>query len=767
MSDPFNGLISSGLIPAMSSATAAAGGVRASREATRDSRNAMAQQTYADTLGVYDRMDARAEQGRQFDTLMRTRSDELAASREESAFAKLNSNLEFNLKMADQESKDRQLAFENTLKLQQHNFQQQIQTLQLRELNGRVAAQEFMAEAAGKQMAFSEYSDGGAYADDMENLYKSNPEATRVLMGTEEGRKFVNEYNNGVRAARMTSLEGVTKVDPSLVGETLTWESVNKNAASGELGSGRLSADQRQARALLYDRARASFTPEQIAEAAKAHEGASRSELELEMIKAYAEDQTGQPHWEKIKSELSSPDGEMRFKELYDTGMLEPIKNKQQILELKLVEESQHKVLAQRMAETNGRFLIDENYADELEELKEGVESARARIMSGGNPRAANALKGVVSVDTLHDSVMAQAERNHAYKRTWKDVAELTGLPGAYRGAKALLLGGQVESKWDYVDLALAPITFIPAVGLGVRATRVAGGAILRGGARALAGMGVKSMAKRGAVTASQGAVSQVFSGLAARKTAKATLVKAMSTKQAQKAAYESAKLQLQAARAGMVPGGAAQEVLTRLARAGQSGYGAQAAFNTARAAEIGTARAAAGTAVTGLRSAASKARLAEPALRATRFGAAVDVAGIAGHVGNAARFAAIPPVDYRGLERAKGDLNQAVEFLNAGNYSKESLNNVVQNLAAYRSAVAEYFPGGEIPVEVNETILNIRNIVPRSVASKIQRMVRQEFGLGARTAAPLPYAPSALNVATFGGMAAPGTAGSPFENLE
>ncbi|HRT04103.1 MAG TPA: hypothetical protein P5204_00250 [Kiritimatiellia bacterium] len=835
MADPFDGLISTGLAPVALDAARLAGGMRLAREDDRARRAEMFQGLFSESLGAMDRMDARDEAGRQFDAQMRLRGDELAMRREESAFARLGKSLEFGLKFAEQESKDRQQAFENTLRMQQHMFQQKIQSMQLRELEDRVAAQDFMAEDSRIRASYNEYSNPNAFADALEANFASNSAARRALVSTKEGQEYIANLQNTIRAARSMAVPGATRLDPMLVGESLDWGTVNAKAQEGDLASGRLTDDQRQARALLIDEARNAFTKEQIAEIAGGMEGVTDSELVVELVKSYATEggRENMPHWQKLAAELENPAGEMRFKELYESGALEPIKNNSQIMELRLLEESQQKVLAQRLSETNGAFLFDERYADELDEMKDSIEVARARIMSGGNPRAAGALLSVVSVENMHDTVIGQAERGHAAKRTFGDLAELTGVPGAWRAGKSILLGTPVESWTDYLDLVLTPITIIPGVGLGVRTARAGGGALLRGAAR----LGGKKAAEIVGNRVGAAAGAKVFTGLAARKGAKAAMVKAVAEQQVKREALRLANIELNAARLartatrqGMYESVKAAQVGARTgiqglrqgARAGVAGIddavrgvaaaksqagkimagaddfvragrptrqwfdaaadagrlemqaaaskvgargAAAGAFDDlarARAAVEAQARAARRAGAAGVREAGQRvakagqlnraagdafidagrvARDAETAFDATRGGLGAlfnpisrtlvgDVAGLGYYGQRAISAVAGPGINYRGLENAKRDLDEAVTLVNAGYQSKESLANVVKALTRYRDAVAEYFPGGEVPAEVNETILNIRNLVPRAVAGKIQRAARREFGL-------------------------------------
>ncbi len=116
MSDPFNSLISTGAAPVLFAASNMFGQQRARNDVLQDRAAAREQNMLQFILasGAQERQSMREQ--RQFELQSQAGDRSFALQREESAFARLNSVLDRQLKMAELESKDRQLAFENSLK---------------------------------------------------------------------------------------------------------------------------------------------------------------------------------------------------------------------------------------------------------------------------------------------------------------------------------------------------------------------------------------------------------------------------------------------------------------------------------------------------------------------------------------------------------------------------------------------------------------------------------------------------------------------------
>ena len=113
MSDPFNSLISTGASPVLFAASNMFGQQRARNDVLQDRAAAREQNMLQFILasGAQERQSMREQ--RQFELQSQAGDRSFALQREESAFARLNSVLDRQLKMAELESKDRQLAFEN------------------------------------------------------------------------------------------------------------------------------------------------------------------------------------------------------------------------------------------------------------------------------------------------------------------------------------------------------------------------------------------------------------------------------------------------------------------------------------------------------------------------------------------------------------------------------------------------------------------------------------------------------------------------------
>lgn len=116
MADPFDGLISDGASSALFGASRLFGERRAQNAALADAQAARDQNMLQFILGLAAQERQAQREQNQFALQSRTADMALAERREENAFARLNSILDRQLKVAELESRDRQQAFENTLK---------------------------------------------------------------------------------------------------------------------------------------------------------------------------------------------------------------------------------------------------------------------------------------------------------------------------------------------------------------------------------------------------------------------------------------------------------------------------------------------------------------------------------------------------------------------------------------------------------------------------------------------------------------------------
>jgi len=177
MADPFNNMmISAGAGQAMAGMANMFGQQRVQNAAIQEQQRAREQQMLQFMMSQDAGRREERQQERQFGMQARQQDQALALRREESAFARLNQSLDRQLQVAEMESKQRQLAFENTLKAQQFDVQmrRQIVDTKMAEIGLR------QVEALAKMPEIEEAYDRG--------VRLLSDEGTRV-----EGMKLLDE----------------------------------------------------------------------------------------------------------------------------------------------------------------------------------------------------------------------------------------------------------------------------------------------------------------------------------------------------------------------------------------------------------------------------------------------------------------------------------------------------------------------------------------------------------------------------------------------
>ena len=131
MADPFNSMmISTGAGQAMAGMANMFGQQRVQNAAIQEQQRAREQQMLQFMMTQDAGRREERQQERQFGMQARQQDQALALRREESAFARLNHSLDRQLKVAEMESKQRQAAFENTLKAMSFDVQMRRQMVE-------------------------------------------------------------------------------------------------------------------------------------------------------------------------------------------------------------------------------------------------------------------------------------------------------------------------------------------------------------------------------------------------------------------------------------------------------------------------------------------------------------------------------------------------------------------------------------------------------------------------------------------------------------
>lgn len=489
MSDPFNSLMTTGAANAVGGmANLFAGSQARQLQANTGAQNAnaglMQYMMHQDSLSAQNR-----EQSRQFDIQTRERSDLIAAKREESAFARLNANLDSQLKRAEIESRDRQLAFENTLKLQQNDLQMKIQTMQVERMESVMDAEALRGELASISVDAAELN-GLDLADRLVSVKNKHKRGMAYLesSGTPIGQTIAGM----VTAAKQMKLD-LPVLDDDLLGDSFTVEAAQKAIEDMDLAAGRVKADDKQVLGYVKNQLLNKYTNE---DAMAARIGDYIAEHKLDGSKLVTLDAAGktrlgmlaaledmersegslQPHYAKIKEQLSDPVGSAHFDTLYRAGVLEPIKDKATLSKLQMHHQHnfQTQVANMQAAAERGLNYFGPELKEARRKAEEDFQEERMEIMAGGRPDAVWALSGGVdSFDSFREGVLTDIKKTDEFKRvTGGDIMdfalEVSGLAGAGRTVANVFTGRWDKlSVGDAVDLATTAMFFVPGLGIG------------------------------------------------------------------------------------------------------------------------------------------------------------------------------------------------------------------------------------------------------------------------------------------------------------
>lgn len=494
MADQFDSLMGSGA-GSLAALSAFAGGIRRENEALTAQR----QQTGFEALQALSQERLSMRQSRLVEQQLASQQAmaerELAFRREESAFARLNDSLRMQMEFADRESARRDQAFQNAMKAELFTLETKKQSYQLQQVERSLAAQDLLGTLGGlsARMYAGEYNgDLGAYGDDLSAALLQNPGGMAFLMASEEGRKELGSFNAQIRASRLRPTR-VPKLSLIDIGQSFDEGEVFDTATKVDM-SRALTADELQSVAYLVERAKKSVTMEDLANSGLG-EDATKDQVELTQVLAYAEQHKNIPHWDNLTKQLKTAAGKARFADLSKAGLLSPITDKRKLEQLNLLAQAEMTELAEMISLTNGKYLISPEYKPAYQKFLADSEMSRNEIISGGDLSKSWLLNGGRTFDSIHEAVMGEADN----RRTIGDWTELTGLPGAGRVIRSAFTGEKVSGS-DWADLILTGLMFVPGAGwvargalgagkfvLGTGARLVGRGATLRAGGRAAA----------------------------------------------------------------------------------------------------------------------------------------------------------------------------------------------------------------------------------------------------------------------------------------
>jgi hypothetical protein len=735
MSDPFNSLMTTGAANAVGGmANLFAGSQAMQLQANAGAQNAntglMQYMMGQDVLSAQNR-----EQSRQFDIQTRERSDLIAAKREESAFARLNAYLDSQLKRAEIESRDRQLAFENTLKLQQNDLQMKIQTMQVERMESVMDAEALRGELASISVDAAELN-GLDLADRLVRVKNKHKRGMAYLesSGTPIGQTIAGM----VTAAKQMKLD-LPVLDDDLLGDSFTVEAAQKAIEDMDLAAGRVKADDKQVLGYVKNQLLNKYTNED-AMAARigdyiARHGIKGSKLatldaagktRLGMLAALEDMEASgggplQPHYAKIKAQLSDPVGAAHFDTLYRAGVLEPIKDKATLSKLQMLHQHnfQTQVANMQAAADRGFNYFGPELKEARERAEEQFQEARMEIMAGGRPDAVWALSGGVdSFDSFREGVLTDIKKTDEFKRvTGGDIMdfalEVSGLAGAGRFVSNFFTGRWDKlSVGDAVDLALTSAALFSGgatlwgrgllgASKGVKATML--------GAKVAKGGGVLGGLGRGATYVPKAIVRKA--GLGTRKMQLWAAKGSTGADAVRRASNAIASANRWLANQTVAAGSAGMQVPWRVSAALSNLAGKEAALSAARTlrgGEVAANIAAAGWA----------------------GGRAADMA-----IGRASegyeRGQSGPRLSFGRFHEAADKLEDSFQTLRMmgdktrGKQLEALTTEFVSSFENFKNVAGSYYSDGRVPFQIEERYLQLSRLLPPLIANKINRRIR------------------------------------------
>lgn len=380
MADPFDSMISGGASSALFGASRLFGERRAQNAALADAQAARDQNMLQFTLGLAAQERQAQREQNQFALQSRTADMALAERREENAFARLNSILDRQLKVAELESRDRQQAFENSLRLQSASVEARRNALMLEEMEGKTRAMRSYREWNGNLSKLRAGGGGetpGAIAD---RLVEIASRGDFSYLGPDM-EKALNDQLGFV--VQLTGRYSTAKSSP--VGTRLTIENANRLIGNLTL-DGPPSAETIDALGELLDRSGGKSLPS--------------SEQRLKAMQDYANGMAKRvPHLKQAAQALSDGAAQVRVLSLLDSGVVRATVSKDEFAKLFEHRETVNNLKTALDKETGGmwRFAKEGEMRDLRDRVEEFENDGEAEILSGGNPRAKLALEGGAS----------------------------------------------------------------------------------------------------------------------------------------------------------------------------------------------------------------------------------------------------------------------------------------------------------------------------------------------------------------------------------
>ena len=426
--DPFNALVSGGANTMAVGANLMAQ-QRHHNTSLAEQRAARDQQMmqFMMAQSAMDRQGARDDRIAHMDFMQRDR--EMALRREESAFARLNQSLDRQLQVAEMESKQRQLAFENTLKAQMFDVEMQSRVQALKEvdrrINGENAYEEFNRIRLQTAAGFVDYGAAldrvGALAQ-VEGIGSIGPEKLQDLMST-------------IQVYRLMQTPAF-KINSGSYGETFNLGAIDDRLREMNLVPGtEWDADDRQALSVLASRAGVTSNMDR--------------DQAYTAVAKYIEQNKENPTYGRLAAQIESTEVVAQLKGMADTGLLAPVTNPETYSRIAQVKEAAARTQVALMEATGGMFLFsqDPDMRDFREQFNHDLQASILDAITEGDHRAKYVNAGAVNdfMSDIHNEVSRRADLSH----TVSDRGRSSGVisPAAVgRNVRALVLGGDPPS---------------------------------------------------------------------------------------------------------------------------------------------------------------------------------------------------------------------------------------------------------------------------------------------------------------------------------
>lgn len=389
--DPFDGMISSGMAAPLFAASNMYGQSRAQQSALEQSGLARQQGAFQFMLERDARERSDRLGARQFD-LQLAREDRAAGlQREENAFARLNSALDRQLQAAELESKDRQQAFENSLRAMSVSLDTKVKGMQLKQFDDFIKKQELVGKIREKRVAFltGANSDPGRIRDDVSQLL-SESGVGGLLTKDEFAEITALATASGQMASRYTLSEHAAP------GAMISEAEVDASLGSSDIVSGEVTPAALDAWGQLMVRSGAAARP--------------TIDEKVGALREYIAAHPNVPHLKAAGANLDGG-GEATIRAWLSTGILKPALDRGTYMQV-----SQHlDALARTEAQLDAKVPLwrgGAQYERVRATMRRMKEDGMAEALAGSNPMAKAVMGGMVADFSrdLHGQVRKVAE---------------------------------------------------------------------------------------------------------------------------------------------------------------------------------------------------------------------------------------------------------------------------------------------------------------------------------------------------------------------